>query len=363
MTLMERYLIGASLLAALIVFLNIRKQLRQRADEDDTAAADERNSAPKVVSNRFRPSTLKLIRAMEWQKDRRYVMAVDEPILLGQVLQAVNTAMHSKLDKETWRHGIWPVPLPIVGALREALRDHIGTSAGEALAQLLARTGASEDDVLEELHPWDRVAFIWQKEGLTAVKIAQILREAALIDTVSASSMTQLDGWIARPVSALLEAQTILEVLFGESRVTSALVADDDADEPNHPFLFEQLLRHAPSPVLINELEQRRYEDTALVPAETITLIQHSPQETSGDVLFTYAGKRYRFTFKDQGWHLDVASVMNAADKLLMDLGYVGRTFRFQAYSSDAQCAYFITAPEAAFREVAERLHLPLYAP
>ena len=311
----------------------------------------------------FKPSTLNLIRAMEWEKDRRYLTAREEPYLLSQVLGAIDTALYHRLDKETWKHGAWPVTPPILGAAREALRDHVGTYTAERLARLLARAGASDDDVLEKLHPWDRLAFTWQKEGLNAVRIAQILREAALIDTMPASSMTRIDGWIARPVSALREARDILEALFGKSRIVERAVRDDDCDDPNHHFLFEQLLRHATSPVPMSELEERRYDEAVVEPAETITLIQRTWPEEFGDVLFTHAGQRYRFTFENQGSYVDVASVMSAADKFLMDLGYPDRTFRFQDPSGDGEWGCFITAPDAAFREVAVRLHLPVCVP
>jgi len=366
---MEQYIVGGGLLAALIAFLSIRQQMRRRADEDERAAGGGERE-PSVtqplapVRTAFKPSTLNLIRAMEWQKDRRYLAAREERYLLAEVLEAIRTAMYHRLDKETWKHGVWPVSPAIVSAARQALRDHhVGTYAAERLAWLLARAGAADDDVLEKLHPWDRLAFSWQREGLNAAAIAQILRDAALIDSIPAPGMAQIDGWIARPVSVLWDPQEIVEALFGKTRIVSMLVQDEDCDDPNHPYLFEQLLRSATSPVLVSELEQRRYGDAAIEPAETITLVERTSPEDFGDVLFTHAGQRYRFIFEDLRKDVDVASVMSAADRFLTDLGYPDRTFRFQDTSGGGQVGCFITAPEAAFRQVAERLHLPLCAP
>jgi hypothetical protein len=60
---------------------------------------------------------------------------------------------------------------------------------------------------------------------------------------------------------------------------------------------------------------------------------------------------------------MDVIAVVSAADKFLAELDRPDRVFQFASGSGGGDFGAFIAADPVRFKDVAERLHLPLTTP
>jgi hypothetical protein len=329
--------------------------------------ADRRRSK----SANFKPGTLGLIRAMRWENDARFVRADDETYLVSEIVTAISNHLYVVLGAEGVKHQSWPVPDHILRAAREALPDHAGTYAAEHLAYLLVRAGTIDDFVQEHLHPWERLAFTWRKQGLTGEKISRLLQGHALVEPLPATR-AQLDGWIADPITAMRMQHRILSALFGETRLVHASLRDSGY-ECRHDSLFEGLMASAAPPVAVEAVKQELVDSALTDIGAAIDLLQRpSPNPVPEDarvfqhqatwlVRFNFAGRAYRFPIESNGTWMEVAPVLEAADKFLADLGRPDRVFWFQRNRSDSgEWGTFITAPAVAFGEVAQQLRLPL---
>ena len=333
-----------------------------------TADADRRrwNSA------NFKPGTLGLIRAMRWEDSVRFENSEKETYLVSEIVTAIGNHLYHELGAEGYKLQLWPVPDRVLSAARAALPDHAGTYAAEHLAYLLVRAGATDDSVLQHLHPWERLAFTWQKQGLTGEKIARLLQGHGLIEPMPASRVAQLDGWIAAPVTAMQKKHRILAALFGESRLVHASLRDPGY-ECRHDRLFEGLMRSASPPVAAEAVEQTMVDSALTDIGAAIDLVQRPDPKLLPEgarvfrhqatwlVRFNFAGRAYRFPVDSNGTWMEVAPVLDAADRFLADLGRSDRVFWFQTDRSDGgEWGIFITAPATAFGNVAQQLHLPL---
>jgi hypothetical protein len=143
-----------------------------------------------------------------------------------------------KKDFQRFDNGTWPLDGAMVAALREALAEHPTGYASHSLACVLVRTGAEDREVMEHLHPWDRLMFRWREAGLNAAEIVATLRAADCCDELDPTQLAMIDGWIAQPIS---------EALFGlKRRLVLATVKDPDVAQ--HDKLLRELLAKAVPP-------------------------------------------------------------------------------------------------------------------
>ncbi len=337
------------------------------------------------MSNDFKPSTRKLITAMGWETER-FKSVEQEDYLLHRVVIDVSNRTYVALGQERHRSSVWPVDPGLVAALREALPDHPQGYAGEDLAFLLVRAGVSDQEVLESLHPWDRLIFHWIEQGLTASDVAGVLREAAVIDEIAEADLARIDAWIAQPLTALADIDQMVHALFDrERRVVHACVRDPGFELP-HDQLFRQLLASAVPSVAIEEVSQRtssaagRFVDVTETTQLTMRVgesertfrIADDPQlahegvrvyEHDGRciVRFKYAGKPHGFFVEGKGTWMDVSSVLNAVDEFMAGLGRPDRVFQFAVpRGENGEWLVFLVADPARFAPAAVRLGLPV---
>jgi hypothetical protein len=335
------------------------------------------------MSQDCKPSTRKLLELIGWRDKRPNPSLGGETYLVHEVTVEIGNRMYRELGRERYKDGNWPVAPSLVAAAQAALPENSGTYAAESLAYLLVRSGACESDVLMHLHPWDSVIFRWRNEGLTAQGIATILRDAGLNERITTQDLASIDGWIAEPVSALDDEVEILYALFGEPRIILMPVRDMGF-EPDHHQLFEKLLTRAAPPVPVENVSQvwasrglTDVTDTTVLtvsagPGEKPFRVEEEPQlsregvrifehRARGIVRFTYERRQYQFQFSTNGTLMDVPAVLNAADRFLAGLNRPERVFEFRIpRGGTGDWSMFITAPEARFKDVAERLGVPL---
>ncbi|ARN20538.1 hypothetical protein A4W93_11895 [Piscinibacter gummiphilus] len=334
----------------------------------------------------FKLSTRRVLEAMGWEKSHRFKSPGDERYLLHQVVVEIGNRLYHVLDETTYKNGIWPVDPALLTALRAALPDHTEGYAGQSIAQLLARSGARDPEVSGALHPWDRLMFRWQEEGLAAADVAAILRDASLVESMSESGRARIDAWIANPVSALsCGFFYVLAALFNvETRLLIASVRDSGFD-PRHDQLFQQLLARAVPAVDVAEVSQESDSEEQLIDVtEHAELIMRTPDAERrfkvGDdaalsqegvrvyrvaggkrVRFSHGGRTHSFPFKSEGTWMDLPSVLNAVDRFMAELGRPDRALQFEASPwENAEWLGFLVADPAVCVPVCARLGLPL---
>lgn len=337
------------------------------------------------MHNDFKPSTHRLIRLMGWTSER-FKSVEDENYLLRRIVVDVGNRIYTAIGEERFRNGLWPVDPRLVAAMREALPDHPQGYAGEDLAYLLVRAGASDREVLQRLHPWDGLSFRWQEQQLTPADVALILREAGVRDALSAAHLSRIAAWLAQPLTALGHFDQILDTLFDlEHRLVYACV-QDPGYELAHDQLFKQLLARAMPPIAIEEVTQQtsnaadslidvtdltwltmqagqsertfRIEDDPQLAQEGVRAYEHDGR---GIVRFVYEGKPHGFFVEGEGTWMDVSSVLKAVDEFMAGLGRPDRAFQFAVpRGENGEWRAFIIADPARFAPAAARLGLPV---
>ena len=240
--------------------------------------------------------------------------------------------------------------------------------------------------MLGRLHPTDRLVYGWIEQGLRAADIAGILREAGVIEAVADADLARLDGWIANPLTAYSNFDTIVHALFDhDSRVVQAFVRDPGF-ELHHDELLAQLLASAAPPIAIEEASQSSSPSDKLVDvtAGTVLTMQVGDGSTRtftvGDdpqplqegarvyqhdgrciVRFRHAGKSHGFFVESQGTWMDVAAVLRGVDAFMADLGRPDRAYQFAVTRGEnGEWPLFLVADPARFEPTAERLGLPV---
>jgi hypothetical protein len=293
--------------------------------------------------------------------------------------------MYAALGQEKYGNGVWPVEPGLVVAIREALPDHPQGYAGEDLAYLLVRAGASDREILVRLHPWDRLMFRWNQQRLTASDVAVVLQEAGVSDATSVADPARIDAWIAHPITALGDIHRIVSALFDlNQRVLYACVRDSGY-ELAHDQLFKQLLERTVPRVAIEEVSQRAGSagDALVDVTETAELtmrvgdsnrtvhVEDDPQlvregvrvyehDGRGMVRFKYAGKPHGFFVEGKGTWMDVTAVVKAIDGFMAELGRPDRVFQFEVPRGESgEWLAFLVADPERFAPAAARLGLP----
>ncbi|HET9864067.1 MAG TPA: hypothetical protein VFP37_11530 [Steroidobacteraceae bacterium] len=367
-----------ALIAAVVVWQSRQEARRERPPADPGPVEPQANAArqgrrtppwsgagaasPATTRERtvdFKPGTLGLIRAMRWENDGRFLKADDETYLVHEVVVAIENFMHAEFG-DAYRQRTWQVPEEVLAAARQALPDHAGTYGGHALAYLLVRAGADDDFVHAHLHPWERLAFTWRKQQLGGAQIAALLREAGLIESMPAAEVAKLDAWIAEPVTALGFWHRIVDALFGKSRVAYVHLRDPGF-ENDHDQLFKELMKTASPPVAVEDVQQQLLDAELQDSGEEVQGMAVLRHQAAWLVSFKYQGKPHQFTVGSSSTWMEVAPVLDAADRFLAAIGRPDRVFQFQhGRAEGGEWGLFITAPDGPFRGIVARLELPL---
>jgi hypothetical protein len=319
----------------------------------------------------FRPSTRTLLRIMGWEGRHPYSEPHDEPYRIHEIVIEIGNRVYRACGEAAYRDGRWEVDADLLVAARDALLDNAGTYAGHGLAYLLVRAGATDDEALAQLHPWDALAFRWQAAGLTAADVAATLD---VTDAVDRAQLEMIDRWIAEPITALGDWFQILTALFDpEQRLVVARLRDM-SDDVRHHELLETLLARAEPPVEIRGARQDWHANLVEVnqpltisvnrgdgkPA-TLEAVLVNEDRGFGLVRFAHAGVEHMFRYQQEGSWMDTDAVVRAANGFLRQIHHPGHVFRFEtARGESAEYGAFLTAHATRFAEAATRLSLPL---
>jgi hypothetical protein len=308
---------------------------------------------------------------MGWEGRHPYRESHDEPYRIHEIVIEIGSRIYRSFGETLYKDGHWQVDADLLVAAREALPDNAGTYAGHDLAYLLVRAGATDDEALAHLHPWDALAFRWQAAGLTA---ADVVATLDVTDAVGRAQLDLIDRWIAEPITALGDWLHILTTLFDpEQRLVIAHLRDI-SDDVRHQELLETLLARAEPPVEIRGARQDWHADLVEVNQPlTISVNRGDGKQATfeavlvnedrgfGLVRFNHAGVDHMFRYQQQGSWMDTDAVVRAANDFLRQIDHPGHVFRFEIGRGESReyCA-FITAHATRFAQAATRLSLPL---
>jgi hypothetical protein len=321
------------------------------------------------MSEDFRPSTRQLLQLVGWDKQHRpnpahwlYTIAQQENNELHDVAIHIGNRIFSEVDRHRYDDGTWPIDSATIDALRAALADHRTGYAGYELAYLLLRAGIEDPEVMERLHPWDRLIFRWRDDGLKAADVGAMLRAAGASAGLDPDELVMIDGWIAQPITALNDWHPLLDALFGiGQRVVLANIKD--SAQAQHDKLLRELLAQAIPSVPVDEVSQNGISEWVDWIDPNGELIKNARHEEWVTVKFSHAGRPHEFRFEGNGPSLNIAAVVKEVDLLLADLGRQDRVFQFMQQRSYVPVHMFLVADATRFGMAAERLGLPLTTP
>lgn len=313
------------------------------------------------MKDSYSPGTLKLAQTLShplapWSSTSNEAYRVHEMCLL------LSNRAYAELSEQDYKSGKWPAPdASILDALRGALDDHCHSYAGQSIARLLARYGCREVGTLAALHPWDRLMFIWQSQGHSLETITELFRQAAVEITPSLGGPAILACRLSNPVADMGDHWGIVFSLLETRAVFCSLC--DIGFEPPHHQLFQSLCSSLG--VEVGEVTQSCDRQDVLV--DTGERLGDVPLYTSEGahwiVGYRHQGAARRFTAEATGTRMDIASVLQAFDQLMEEIGRPERAFQF-AYGPDDNRDFgaFLAANAELFPDLAERLSLPLQA-
>jgi hypothetical protein len=335
------------------------------------------------MSSDFKPGTRKLIQILGWEAER-FKSAEDEKYLIHRIVIEIGNRTYCTFGEERHRNEVWPVDPVLIAALRLALQEHGDRYPGDDLAFVLIRAGATDQEVIKRLHPTERLIYRWIEQGLTALDVAGVLREAEVITAVADADLARINGWISNPLTTLHRFDAILHALFDhESRLVHACVRDPGF-EPHHDELLKQLLASAVPSIVIEEVSQSSSPPEKLIDVTEVTQLKMQAGDSTrtfrvGDdsqlsqegvrvyqrdgrcvVRFKHAGKTHGFFVESKGTWMDVPSVLGGVDDFMADLGRPDRVIQFAAARGDnGEWPLFLIADPTRFEPAAERLALP----
>jgi hypothetical protein len=329
---------------------------------------------PETSHFEFRPSTRELFRLAgrdeprpkkaQYLADERRDVAWQENYQLHSVALYMASRTFLGLaqedDDRRYNDGTWPLDGAIVTALRIALAEHPEGSAGHDLAYLLLRAGIEDREVMDRLHPWDRLVFHWRDSGMRAADVLATLRAAGVCDDLDPHELAMIDAWIAEPISALDDWYPLLEALFGlQRRLVVAAVKDPDTAQ--HDKLLRELLSRAVPPVNVEGVSQSQTWE----PADWVGPDRqaHVVDREWVSVRFHHAGSERELRFEGNGPCPNIRAVVSEVDRLLAGLGRRERVFELRQQRLTLPVHLFLVADADLFEAAAKRLHLPLIEP
>ena len=295
------------------------------------------------MSEDFKPGTRPLLRLAGLDAVRAFVSRAEEAHVIWTAVLAFMLRLYQEPDAKARRES-GPTDSQVVAALRVVLSENFGGEAADYASWALVRYGCRQKPTMAALHPWEGLMFEWQQRRASAPRIALMLRDAGFDRPLKSSALESLDGWITDPVTALGEATSLVEALFGERLVSYNL--HDDGSTPAHDALFGALVASLLPEARLLELRQAlvRGADGAVWRVE-----------------YKLDGVGHRFEARANGSALDADGVMLGVDQLLERLGRSERAYRLAPgrYNNGAM-GTFVLADGNKFPEIAWRLRLPL---
>jgi hypothetical protein len=164
-----------------------------------------------------------------------------------------------------------------------------------------------------------------------------------------------------------------------EYRLACTSIRDIGFD-PQHADLFAELVRITRPTLEVESVSQTRQEVQTQQDASSAGLMswqdgewKPAPQHLLGGVKLTsfegttcavryrYRGQEYGFLARPSGSWMDVASVLQAFNGFMRQIGREERAFRLaEGPGSNGEFPFFLCAREAAFRQVAAKVYIPL---
>jgi hypothetical protein len=294
------------------------------------------------MSEDFKPGTRPLLRLAGLDAVRAFVSRAEEAHVIWTAVLALMLRLYQEPDAKARRES-GPTDSQVVAALRVVLSENFGSEAADYASWALVRYGCRQKPTMAALHAWEGLMFEWQQRRASAPRIALMLRDAGLDKPLKAASLESIDGWVTDPVTALGEATSIVEVLFGDRLVSYNL--HDDGTTPAHDTLFGGLVASVlPEARLLLRQSLVRREDGAVWRVE-----------------YTHDGVEHGFDARTNGSAMDVDAVMLGVDTLLERLGRRERVYRLApGRYNNGETGAFVVADATRFPEVAWRLRLPL---
>lgn len=305
---------------------------------------------------------------------------------------------------EHWSHGK-PVEPELARCALLALERLDGDVDGQVVSlrgrigQLAARHGATGEQVLETLEPWDAMWLHWQNTGLSLIEALDSLAAAGAIEALPGEQRDRAraeSDRIGRALGYLRngappdapDRDELLEVAghglcFAFSTQAGRrwldLCLDNELIEEPHDEVLQQLAAIADPPLPISAVRQGGQALAMPLPAQPMQLHRHDfgtdrllqPLLQAGIPLYDETvslqwveyqieGRRRRFLIRPDG-RLDIDNLLRELNRLLQ---YLGRPQRYQRlamtpYSEDKYVQILCADPQR-LAPVAERLRLPL---
>ena len=274
---------------------------------------------------------------------RAFVSRAEEAHVIWTAVLALMLRLYQEPEAKARRES-GPTDSQVVAALRVVLGENFGSEAADYTSWALVRYGCRQKPTMAALHPWEGLMFEWQQRRASAPRIALMLRDGGLDKPLKPAALESIDGWVTDPVTALGEATSIVEALFGERLVSYNL--HDDGSTPAHDALFAALVASLLPEGWLQQVRQSlvRGEDGAFWRIE-----------------YTLDGVEQRFEARASGSAMDVDGVMQAVDELLERTGRRERVYRLApGRYNNGETGAFVLGDGVKFPEIAWRLRLPL---
>ncbi|MET0384024.1 MAG: hypothetical protein ABW032_11435, partial [Burkholderiaceae bacterium] len=293
------------------------------------------------MSEDFKPGTRTLLRLAGLDIDQSFVSREDESISLWRAVVVLLMRLHLEPDPESRRNSGRP-DAQIVHSLRAALAENFGAEAGGHIAWALIHYGCRQKPTMASLHEWERLMFEWQQRRASAPRIALMLRDAGLPESLGPRALDAVDRWISDPPAALGAAPEIIQTLFGR-RIVSFTTADEN--EAALVDLFGELVASAVTPGTLGAPRLRSQTDES---------------GTRWIIEYTFQGMAQLLEAPAQGNRMRLDGMMDAVDDLLTQIGRPERVFRIApGRAALNEPAIFIVADGAKFAELVRRLRIP----
>lgn len=260
--------------------------------------------------------------------------------------------------------------VPAGGADPHARRELIRVLVSLGDAEIAADIAANET-----LDPWDATWAHWQVQGFDAAGVADLLRDAGLVDEIAPRNLESVSPLEQRPDNVLL---AIMEK--SGRRFVFRSIRDDDS--PHHE-LFAALVGTVRPEVRVEAVSQQvDRKMTELSPSERASVFTRTPngdvpideagladvpvystEGSVGLVTFIYENAVRRFPVDCASSWLDVSAVMRGFDAFMRSIGRPERACCLEtaSWASD-EFGLFVCADPARFEAANARLRLPLDA-
>lgn len=287
----------------------------------------------------------------------------DEAYHVWMATNRLSDQFWNSLGEEKYDSVYWPITAATLDALRAALIENRENYAGTAIARAMVRGNCLEPDVMARLDGWDRMMFVWKKEGITPELAVTAIQEAGL--HASSVDIEALNGWLLNPLTALDKSWDLARALFEDELVYAPRKSSDFAE---HEVLLGELLAKAKPPVVVNELVQRPNVPHQLLPVaspgkpqQQHTIQGYPVYRDAAEhfiVSFEFEAEKHRFTTNFASSYLDRDSVLRFFDQFMLKVGRSERVFDLQV---NADYGFVVVSPEAGLR-LASQLYVPLRA-